>query len=354
MVRFIVLALALAGGVVSCGKVTDPNATDAAPHGDGAIDGAQLTKPVAAIKSVGIAGASVTCTVATPSTGGTVTYVASWTINDIPFTEATTTTVTNDTIPGSATHTGNVVECTLFASNGSQTVQADPVSVTMKPRTAFTVDRVLKHLETIDLDTLTLTDVGALNVAFAFGDLAWDAKNQILYMVDGEGAKALYTVDITTGAATLVGTHGVTDVFALAIDPTTEQLYAGTIDAANTLELANTTSGALTAVGGTFAFDGMAFDTKRTEMVGVNADDAGATLVTVNLTTGATTTLAAAGDLDDNGLTYDPFTDQLWAADNNGQIVAWDPNNSYARTVSTTITGSFNALAIQLPAPAAQ
>jgi hypothetical protein len=39
-----------------------------------------------------------------------------------------------------------------------------------------------------------------------------------MYWVPGRGNNNLYTINVSTGAATLVGSHGITDMFALAYD----------------------------------------------------------------------------------------------------------------------------------------
>ncbi len=361
MARFLLLALALVG----CGKVTDPDAVDGSIHGDGTGLDAHVgvTKPVAKLASVAIAGAGATCAIGTASTGpGTITYVTSWSINGFPFTSATTTTLPNDTLPPSITHTGDVVACSLFASNGIDGALSDPARATMGARTAFLAARDLSApnpsngtLLSIDLDTLQVVTIGTFGVGFAFGDLAWDAKNQVLYMVDGQSAKTLYTVDITTGKATAVGVHGLTDMRGLAIDPTTGRLFGDLGLASPALVVLNTTSGAATGIGGTTALDGLVFDTKRALMMGLVAGGSAA-VVTVDETSGKTSGahIIAGGPngVENSGMTYDAFTDKLVAIDEVGTVVEIDPANNYSSFARTTLaTTGIDGVAIKLPKP---
>jgi hypothetical protein len=49
-----------------------------------------------------------------------------------------------------------------------------------------------------------------------------------MYLTDGgRSLMSLYTVNLTTGAASLVGTHGVEDLWGMAFNPHDGQIYAG-------------------------------------------------------------------------------------------------------------------------------
>jgi hypothetical protein len=98
---------------------------------------------------------------------------------------------------------------------------------------------------------------------YAFGDCAFNPADATLYMVDGRSARGLYRINLTTGAATLVGIHGLNDVFALGYHPPTNHLYA--IDGNGDLFTLSTATGAATRVGPTFLLsaEGLAFDATR-------------------------------------------------------------------------------------------
>jgi hypothetical protein len=361
MARLHVHALALAAAIapLGCGKVTDPDATKVDAISIDAFvppDAEHLSKPVASITTQGIAGTTLQCVASTPATGaGTVEQIASWQINGEPFTTATTTAIAGDTIPLLTVHTNDVAQCTLFATNGTETTASDPVSTDpFKPRLAYAIEQGSNELETIDLDSFATTPIGKLDVNFAFGDIAWDATNQKLYMVDGEGgngsnSNALYTIDVTTGKTTLIGVHGVPDLGALSFDGS-GQLYAGSF-LGNELRLVNTTSSLMTTIGTTsFSSDGFAFDTKRQLMMTM-VGGAGQ-MSTLDLSTGVPTQVSADGGLNDFGMTYDPFVDRLEVIDFNGSTFRYDPNNNYTRQQLQTLTNQrICGLAMILPPP---
>jgi len=99
--------------------------------------------------------------------------------------------------------------------------------------------------------------------------LAYDDQQGILYATGGygsPGATTLYTVDTTTGAATLVGSMGLDSVLiGLAYDEVNEILYANAVDTAGDnlgrLYTVDVASGATTLVGLNHAgqIDGLAW-----------------------------------------------------------------------------------------------
>src|SRR6185295_18587278 len=92
-------------------------------------------------------------------------------------------------------------------------------------RGLYTIDDASDRLQLIDPVTFVITDVGALGVPYAFGDCAWNSTSSTMYVTDGRGARSLYTINLATGAATLVGVHGIVDMFALGYYPPTDNLY---------------------------------------------------------------------------------------------------------------------------------
>jgi hypothetical protein len=361
MARLSRFALVLVLVPVACGKIKAPGdeTTVDAPVADARpIDASEhLTPPVAALTTLGFAGTSVQCTVATPASGpGTISYQAAWTLSGFPFTDATTTMFAGDTLPGTVTHDNGVATCTLFATNGTETVSAAAVStMPFKARLAYVASGLdAATLQTIDLDTFAVTTIGSFGVTYEFGDIAWDAVHQKLFMVDGRGAEALYTVNVATGSATEIGAYGLADMFGLGFDGS-GNLYGGVQNPAAgvaTLQLANQATGAMTGIGGTVGISGLAFDTKRSMMVALAVGSTNGQLQSVDLATGSQTQLSSDGTLNDLGLTYDPLTDAFYAADFSGNLYRYDPANGYTRTlVHAFAGGEFTGIAMILPPP---
>lgn len=211
--------------------------------------------------------------------------------------------------------------------------------------TVRTFDQVLRRL---DLFTGTWEDVGPLNVGYDFGDLAYDEGSDTLYMLDGRPLGALYTVDIATGAATLVGAHGLTDLFALTFDPRTDTLYAGSASAFSwyTLDV-NTGAPSLIANPGV-SLDGLLVDTVRDQIIGITGG--GGDLWIMDPISGGATALGSQGFVDDCGLAYDPLGDLYWAIDWAGNLFTFDPNNGYSRTTVDSGLMSHDGL-VYIPNP---
>ncbi|MBP6508145.1 MAG: DUF4394 domain-containing protein [Opitutaceae bacterium] len=199
----------------------------------------------------------------------------------------------------------------------------------------ITVNDANDTLQWIDPHTLTFTNIGPLGVAYDFGDLTWNPNTSTLYMIDGRAARGLYTVNPFTGSTTLIGVHGITDLFGLAYNTANDTLYAASFQT-NTLYTLNPATGAATVVGSTsVSLGALAYDSQQGILIG--AQDGSGNLYQVNITTGATTLLASAGYTNDSGLTFDPSQNRLLDIDWSGNLFSYDIANGYART--TLLTG---------------
>lgn len=199
-------------------------------------------------------------------------------------------------------------------------------------------------LQQIDLQTLNITNIGQLGVTFNFGDLAWNPFSSTLYMIDGRGAQSLYKVNLNTGAATLIGFHGIQDLFGLAFDTQNSTLYAVTFSGSYKLYSLNTTTGAATAIGPTgITLGGLAYDSQRNRLIGI--EDGPGRLYQINISTGALTLLASPGGTNDSGLTYDPLQDRMLDIDYNGNLVSYNIANGYTRTTLLSGLGAHDGLA---------
>ncbi len=216
--------------------------------------------------------------------------------------------------------------------------------------TVRTSDRMLQKFNTT---TLQFSDVGPLGVGFDFGDLAWDNLNQTMYMVQGFAGSGLYTVNTTTGAATLVGSHGFNNMFGLTYDPTTDTLYGSQSTTGTGFYNINKSTGGATFIGNPgIGLDALLYDPHRDQVAGLYAGPG--SLWSINRTTGQATQLGGGGFVNNCGMAYDPATDKYWVIDWSGSVYTFDPANGYARTTIASGLGAHDGLVSTLvPEPTA-
>jgi len=223
---------------------------------------------------------------------------------------------------------------------------SDSTSPTARRGLLYLIHDANDTLQRMHPDSLVITNVGALGVAYDFGDCAWNPATNTLYMTEGRPNNSLYTVNLTTGAATLVGVHGVVDLFALAYHPPSNSLVG--VGGDRNLYGFNLSTGAATLIGPTGITNGgngLVWDSARNALVLLTANFGGADLYTVNVATGQATPLAASPGIDNNGLTYDPVIDRYWSADYQGDLFQYDPTNSYARATLDSGLGPHTCIA---------
>jgi hypothetical protein len=186
--------------------------------------------------------------------------------------------------------------------------------------------------------TPSIVDVGPLGIGFAFGDCVWDSGNRTLYMVEGRTTKSLYTINTTTGAATLVGVHGITDMFALGYDPVNNVLYGNDLGDLYTM---NIMTGAATVVGPSTYLNGLAWYPPTSTMYAISS---GGSVYTMNLMSGAATSTTGGVLSNNNGMTYDPVINRIWVVNYDGSVAKYDPSNAWAGTTVLTTQGEHTAV----------
>jgi DNA-binding beta-propeller fold protein YncE len=127
---------------------------------------------------------------------------------------------------------------------------------------------------------------------------------------------ALYTLNQSTGAATLVGAHGVADLFGLAYDSQNNTLYGD--DSFGNFYSIDATTGAATLIGSNSVYPGgLAYDAGSNTLYLTSAGSG--ELYSLDVNNGATTLVSSGvGDLNDNGITWDPLLGTFWVDDWNG------------------------------------
>jgi hypothetical protein len=220
-------------------------------------------------------------------------------------------------------------------------------------------------LETFDAASPgTPTTIGNLGVLADFGGLAYDSNNNTLYLVDGFGDdittthSSLYSVNTTTGLATLIGSTGLADVTGLTYDSANNTLYAAQDVGGAPLVSLNITTGAATAIGTGIAADNLAYDSTNGVLYGWLDCLGCSSLYSINPSTGAQTLLSNTGlDSNDSGLVYDPASNLLWDLDVRGRLTTIDPTAFNQTFVGTFSGGESSGLALvpnsTVPEPAA-
>jgi hypothetical protein len=119
-------------------------------------------------------------------------------------------------------------------------------------------------------------------------------------------------------------------MFALAYHPPSNTLYGiGDNAGGYGLFTLNVTTGAATLVGATIYTNGLTWDAPRNRMLALNSSGQ---VFVIDLATGGTVQITGTVITNNNSFTYDPFIDRIWAANYNGEIARYDPGNSMAST----------------------
>jgi DNA-binding beta-propeller fold protein YncE len=161
------------------------------------------------------------------------------------------------------------------------------------------------ELFTVDLSTGTATLVGSYGTTtVVMHGLEWDGSTGTLY---GGSNGNLFTIDTTTGFATQVGASGLTSFTNLVHVPTTNTLYA-TNSGTDSFYLVDRTTGAMTLIGalgsGSTNPNGLAYNSENglVYMVDNSADN----LYTIDVATGAATLIGSTGAGNLLGLVFLP------------------------------------------------
>ena len=203
--------------------------------------------------------------------------------------------------------------------------------------TIYTVDAGTDQLLAFDTLAQTFTVIGSLGIDFDFGSLAWDENDQVMYLSPGRSNQGLYTVNLTTGAATLIGIHGIGDLFAIEVDPATGIIYGGPAGSTSfyMFDPATATPTYLGDLG--IRISGAEWDDGFGGM-GVNALGTSDFYVIDPPNAVATRIGSGATFLDDGGIAYDPDTGLYWQFNWSQLISAFDPSSGFT-AVSQTSSG---------------
>jgi hypothetical protein len=224
-------------------------------------------------------------------------------------------------------------------------------------------------LELIDTSTSSVTPIGLTGVNVNFGDLAPSPTPGLAYMVDGRQIlnqtwvnSTLYTLNLTTGVATPIGSTGANDMFGLAYDPNTSTLFGTTYDAqggsATGLYSINVSTGAGTFIGptsissSTREIDALTYNTATHSLVGISTGFS--SLYTIDETTGALTLQASlqpsglSANHNIGDLAYDAANSRYFSEDVQGRLYVTDPTQPVFNDVAIMAgLGNVDGLLVQ-------
>ncbi|MEO1529267.1 MAG: hypothetical protein AAFX06_27930 [Planctomycetota bacterium] len=198
---------------------------------------------------------------------------------------------------------------------------------------------------------MTKTLLGTITVFF-LGGLSPTFGAPVLFMADGE-TNAIYTVDVNSGAASLVGPMGFESGFVgLGYDSLEGDLLMtssinGNSPGASVLYRVNQQSGAANQIGNTGIANltGLAFDPNRQTMFGGSGNNDA--LYSINTNTGATTLVGSFGvNVGGHGLAYASDTDTLLMTDfATDTLYSVNPDTGVATSIGATLKTGVVALA---------
>ena len=205
----------------------------------------------------------------------------------------------------------------------------------VRATTIYFIREDINSLHTFDTTTNAIAPVGPLGIAFQFGGMDYDPINDILYMIDGRGPRGLYRINRSTGAATLIGIHGIVDLFGLAYDTANQILYATQFSGGSGLYRMNINTGAATFIGTMPNQCGaLAYDILRDRLIGYQ--EGAGNVWNINRANGAQTFIRNIGGINDAGLAYDYANDRFWAFDWSNRIFFAAGDFSSSGLVTTT------------------
>lgn len=236
------------------------------------------------------------------------------------------------------------------------------LAVPAQAGTLLAIDQTTDSLVTIDTVTLQTTVVGDLGVNVRFNGAGYNPATGVFYMTSGREDGSLYSVDLNTGAATLIGETGIDHLFGLEYDDGNNTLYGTQFgdygSPMSGLFAIDMQTGVATTINPAMERDigALAYNSRTNQLVGVS--ELIGDIFAIDPLTGAQTLLNDGAFINDGGFTYDRDSDLFWYSEFGGNLYTIDPNNGYARTLvgigfgDLTGLGYMSSVAGVVPEPA--
>lgn len=227
---------------------------------------------------------------------------------------------------------GAITTCALAGSAVAQTLYACDSS---------------RALSTIDMTTGAKTIVGTISVnASTTAGLCFNPDKNVVYLTS-TGNDSLYTLDLVSGTATFVGSYGDSAIVmhGLEYDCRNEVLY-GVSSHNNGLYIIDQNTGAATLVGtsGLTSFSNLCYDLKNDVMFSTNSGVD--SFYRMNRSNGAVALIGPlSGPTNPNGLAYDYRQDRVFLVCNNtDSLYTIDRTNGTATLVGSHAGGNLLGL----------
>lgn len=212
-----------------------------------------------------------------------------------------------------------------------------------------------RALYEINMTTGAKTSIGTVSSnASTTSELAYDRVNDVIY-VASSGNDSLFTLDLATGNATLVGAFGDSTVVmhGLEFGPG-NVLYAVSGASANqNVYTVDTTTGVATAIGATglTSFNNLGYNSDTGVMYMTNSGSD--SLYTMNLTNGAPTLVGPLnGSTNPNGVAYNYDNGLMYMVDNStDNLYTLNLATGAANLIGSTGTGNLLGLMYYNPVP---
>ncbi len=214
-----------------------------------------------------------------------------------------------------------------------------------------------RALYVLDMNTgaRTLVATVSANAGTAAG-LCYNPANNIVYLTSTSN-DSLYSVDLATGTATLIGLYGDAAIVmhGLEFDDSTGTLY-GVSSHNNGLYTINPMTGAATLVGtsGLASFTNLGYNSITNQMFATNSGTD--SFYAMNRATGATTLIGPLnGPTNPNGVAFNRDNGLMYLVDNStDNLYTIDLATGVATVIGPTGAGNFLGLAyVPVPEPAA-
>ena len=199
---------------------------------------------------------------------------------------------------------GVIVVLALALTFGQKILCAAPI--------LYATDAGTQQLFTLSPAHASPSLVGGFGVSGVMAGLAYDAENDILFGSTSSTSN-LYSINRSTGTATLIGPIGVPLMHALAFDNSTGILY-GAYGGTSSLYRINPLTGAATLIGDAgFPFSGLAFEPVTNILYGTTYAPGVTKLLRIDVATGQATQI---GTVALNGVSFEPETGVLYGISN--------------------------------------